>query len=43
MDDDLMERVLWQKFQGAGGFFFSSRFIPSLSLSVYVYFFVCSN
>lgn len=23
MDDDLMERVLWQKLQGAGGFFFS--------------------
>lgn len=34
MDDDLMERVLWQKFQGAGGFFFSSRFVPSLSLSL---------
>lgn len=24
MDDDLMERVLWQKLQGAGGFFFFS-------------------
>lgn len=42
MDDDLMERVLWQKFQGAGGFFFLLASFP-LSLSVYVYFFVCSN
>lgn len=23
MDDDLMDRVLWQKLQGTGGFFFS--------------------
>lgn len=38
-DDDLMERFLWQKFQGAGGFFFSSRFFPSLSLCVCVFIF----